>query len=129
MSIAPGTKLGPYEVLSHIGSGGMGEVYRAQDTRLDRIVAIKILPAHLSADPQIRERFDREARAISSLSHPHICSLYDTHEVVLKMSGSHLTSKRTLVLDPAVVTAFVTKSRFLSKFKLVPLGLDSHSRS
>src|SRR5215471_11369961 len=77
MSIAPGTKLGPYEVLSHIGSGGMGEVYRAQDTRLDRIVAIKILPAHLSADPQIRERFDREARAISSLSHPHICSLYD----------------------------------------------------
>src|SRR5215471_7054080 len=72
-----GTKLGPYEILSHIGAGGMGEVYRARDTRLDRIVAIKILPSHLSENAEARQRFDREARTISSLNHPNICTLYD----------------------------------------------------
>src|ERR1700683_1866505 len=77
MALAPATRLGPYEILSSIGAGGMGEVYRARDTRLDRIVAIKILREHLSGNPQLRERFDREAKAISSLSHPHICPLYD----------------------------------------------------
>ena len=77
MSLAPGARLGPYEVQSAIGAGGMGEVYRARDTRLDRVVAIKVLPEHLSSNPQLRERFDREAKAISSLSHPHICPLYD----------------------------------------------------
>ena len=69
--------LGAYEIISLIGAGGMGEVYRARDTRLDRTVAIKVLPEALAADPQLRERFDREARAISSLNHPHICALYD----------------------------------------------------
>jgi Tol biopolymer transport system component len=69
--------LGPYEIISTIGAGGMGEVYRARDTRLDRTVAIKVLPEHLSSNPQLRERFDREAKAISSLSHPHICALHD----------------------------------------------------
>src|SRR6202030_830742 len=77
MPLAPGAKLGPYEILAPLGAGGMGEVYRARDTRLERTVAIKILPAHLSNDPEAKERFDREARAISSLSHPHICRLYD----------------------------------------------------
>src|SRR5260370_32152169 len=77
MSLQPSTRLGPYEIISSIGAGGMGEVYRARDTRLDRIVAVKILPEHLSSNPQLRERFEREARAISSLSHPNICSLYD----------------------------------------------------
>jgi eukaryotic-like serine/threonine-protein kinase len=77
MPLSAGTRLGPYEILSPIGAGGMGEVYRAKDTRLDRTVAIKILPEHLSSNPQLRERFDREAKAISSLSHPHICPLYD----------------------------------------------------
>ncbi|HET9319325.1 MAG TPA: protein kinase [Bryobacteraceae bacterium] len=77
MSLAPSTRLGPYEILSAIGAGGMGEVYRARDTRLDRTVAIKVLPEHLSSNPQLRERFEREAKAISSLSHPHICPLYD----------------------------------------------------
>src|SRR6187397_2573162 len=77
MAIAAGVRLGPYEIVAAIGAGGMGEVYRARDTRLDRIVAIKILPTHLAADPQLRERFDREARAISSLNHPHICALFD----------------------------------------------------
>ena len=77
MSLAPGTRLGPYEIVSPLGSGGMGEVYRARDTRLGREAAVKVLPAHLSSSPQVRARFDREAKAISSLSHPHICTLYD----------------------------------------------------
>src|SRR5215510_2540091 len=77
MPLISGTKLGPYEIVSAIGAGGMGEVYRARDTRLDRTVAIKILPEHLSGNPQSHERFEREAKAISSLSHPHICPLYD----------------------------------------------------
>ncbi|HEY1272221.1 MAG TPA: protein kinase [Terriglobales bacterium] len=77
MALASGTRLGPYEIESPAGSGGMGEVYRARDTRLNRAVAVKILPAHLSERPEAKERFDREARAISSLSHPNICHLYD----------------------------------------------------
>ncbi len=77
MTLASGTKLGPHEILSVAGAGGMGEVYRARDTRLDRTVAIKILPQHLSENAEAKERFDREARAISSLSHPNICHLYD----------------------------------------------------
>jgi len=77
MTLASGTKIGPYDIQSQVGAGGMGEVYRARDTRLDRVVAIKILPPHLSGRADARERFDREARAISSLSHPNICHLYD----------------------------------------------------
>jgi serine/threonine protein kinase/Tol biopolymer transport system component len=77
MTLNPGSRLGPYEVVAPIGAGGMGEVYRGRDTRLDRTVAIKVLPGELAADPQFRERFDREARAISALTHPHICTLYD----------------------------------------------------
>jgi Tol biopolymer transport system component len=77
MTIASGTRLGPYEVIAPIGAGGMGEVFKARDTRLDRSVAIKILPSHLSSNPQLRERFDREARTISALNHPNICTLYD----------------------------------------------------
>jgi serine/threonine-protein kinase len=76
-SLTPGTRLGPYEVLVAIGAGGMGEVYKARDTRLDRIVAIKVLANGLAADPQSRERFEREAKAISSLNHPNICVLHD----------------------------------------------------
>ncbi len=77
MPLSTGTRLGPYEILFALGAGGMGEVYRGRDTRLDRTVAIKVLPQHLSASPQVRERFEREARVISSLSHPHICALHD----------------------------------------------------
>ena len=77
MTLSPGTKLGPYEIIAPIGAGGMGEVWKARDTRLGRIVAIKVLPAHLSANPEVRARFEREARAISQLSHPNICSLHD----------------------------------------------------
>ena len=77
MSLAPGQKLGPYEVLSPLGAGGMGEVYRARDTRLDRIVALKILPKEFSCDPVRKQRFEREAKTISNLNHPHICVLHD----------------------------------------------------
>ncbi|HYL63822.1 MAG TPA: serine/threonine-protein kinase, partial [Candidatus Methylomirabilis sp.] len=72
-----GTKLGPYEIVAPLGAGGMGEVYRARDTRLGRDVAIKILPQHLASAPEVRQRFEREARAVSSLNHPHICTLHD----------------------------------------------------
>jgi serine/threonine protein kinase len=77
MALTSGTKLGPYEIQSPLGAGGMGEVYRARDTRLDRTVAIKILPTHLSSNPEAKQRLDREARAISSLNHPNICTLFD----------------------------------------------------
>ena len=77
MALSPGTRLGPYEITAQIGAGGMGEVYKAKDTRLDRTVAIKVLPTHVASDPQFRERFEREGKAISQLNHPHICTLYD----------------------------------------------------
>ncbi len=77
MPLAPGTQLGPYEIVAPLGAGGMGEVYRARDTRLDRTVAIKILPAQFSSDPARKQRFEREAKTISSLNHPHICMLFD----------------------------------------------------
>src|SRR5262250_3249303 len=77
MSLASGTKLGPFEVLGPLGAGGMGEVYRARDNRLDRTVAIKILPQQLSNDPVRKQRFEREAKTISNLNHPHICVLHD----------------------------------------------------
>jgi serine/threonine protein kinase len=78
MAILPGRRLGPYEILSAIGAGGMGEVYKARDTRLDRIVAIKVLATHLADRAELRERFEREAKTIANLNHPHICTLYDT---------------------------------------------------
>jgi Tol biopolymer transport system component/predicted Ser/Thr protein kinase len=77
MTLSPGTRLGPYELVAPVGAGGMGEVYRAKDTRLDRTVAVKVLPAHLSSSAESRQRFEREAKTISQLSHPHICALYD----------------------------------------------------
>ncbi len=77
MALTSGTRLGPYEVQSPLGAGGMGEVYRAKDTRLDRVVAIKVLASHLSSFPELKQRMEREARAISSLNHPNICHLYD----------------------------------------------------
>ena len=77
MTIAAGSRLGPYEILAPVGAGGMGEVYKARDTRLERTVAVKVLPSHLSKSEEVRQRFEREAKTISSLSHPHICALYD----------------------------------------------------
>src|ERR1700693_773962 len=77
MALTSGTKLGPYEIQAALGAGGMGEVYRARDTRLGRDVAIKVLSSHLGSNPDLKARFEREAKAISALSHPHICHLYD----------------------------------------------------
>src|SRR6266446_10120566 len=77
MRLGARTRLGPYEIQSPLGAGGMGEVYRARDTRLDRDVAVKVLPTSLSSDPSLRQRLDREAKAVSKLSHPHICALHD----------------------------------------------------
>src|SRR5271167_1485220 len=109
MALTSGAKLGPYEIQSPLGAGGMGEVYRARDTRLDRTVAVKVLPSHLSANSEAKQRFEREARAISSLNHPNICSLYDvgnqdgTDFLVMEfLEGETLTerlSKGPLPLD------------------------------
>src|SRR5262245_5813767 len=77
MPLTPGTRLGSYEVMSPLGAGGMGEVYRARDTKLDRNVAIKVLPSHLAADPEALARFEREAKAVAALSHPNILSIHD----------------------------------------------------
>ena len=95
MPLSPGARLGPYEIQAAIGAGGMGEVYRARDTRLDRTVAIKILPAELSADSDRRVRFEREARAVAALSHPHICTLYDigTHDGTTFLVMEHLAGQ------------------------------------
>ena len=102
MSLAAGTRLGPYEVLGLIGAGGMGEVYKARDTRLDRTVAIKILPSELSADPDLRVRVEREAKTIAGLTHPHICTLYDvgehngsTYLVMEHLAGESLAERLT----------------------------------
>jgi len=82
MPLDSGTRLGPYEIESPLGAGGMGEVYRARDTRLDRIVAIKVLPASFAADPDRLQRFEREARTVAALSHPNILAVHDigTHD-------------------------------------------------
>ena len=77
MPLTIGTRLGPYEIVAPIASGGMGDVYKATDTRLGRVVAVKVLPDHVASDPALRARLEREAQVISSLNHPHICRLYD----------------------------------------------------
>jgi eukaryotic-like serine/threonine-protein kinase len=115
MPLQPGARLGPYEILSLAGVGGMGEVYKSRDTRLDRTVAIKILPDTLAADPQFRERFDREARTISQLDHPNICALHDVGEqngtaflVMPYLDGETLADRLTkgaIPVDQALRTA------------------------
>jgi serine/threonine protein kinase len=102
MTLAAGTRLGSYEIVSSLGAGGMGEVYRAKDTRLEREVAVKVLPAHLSSSEEMRQRFEREAKTISQLSHPHICALYDvgSHEgteylVMELLEGETLAARLT----------------------------------
>ena len=108
----PGARLGPYEIVAPLGAGGMGEVYKATDTRLDRIVAIKVLTAALAEDPQFRDRFDREARTISKLAHPHICTLYDVgrHEdtaylVLEYLEGETLAARLARGVPPSVPDA------------------------
>jgi serine/threonine protein kinase len=115
MTLTAGTRLGAYEIAAPLGAGGMGEVYRARDTRLDRIVAIKVLPAHLASQQELRERFEREARVVSGLNHPHICTLYDIGRqddidflVMEYLEGETLASRLKngpLPLDLAMKTA------------------------
>src|SRR5947207_865889 len=81
MTFSTGARLGPYEVVSLVGSGGMGEVYRARDTRLERDVAVKVLPPHLIDTAQARDRFQREARAVAALQHPNICTIHDVGDI------------------------------------------------
>ncbi|MBM3793273.1 MAG: serine/threonine protein kinase, partial [Acidobacteria bacterium] len=108
MPIAPGNQLGLYEILAPLGAGGMGEVYKARDTRLDRTVAIKVLPDHISQHEDVRARFEREARAVASLNHPNICSLFDIgpgYMVIELMEGETLVGrleKGALPLDQAL---------------------------
>ena len=91
MPLEAGRRLGPHEIVARRGRGGMGEVYRARDTRLERTVAVKVLPAKRAQDGEVRRRFEREARAISSLSHPHICALYDVGAASLGVGSSSRT--------------------------------------
>ena len=84
MTLTAGERLGPYEILAFIGAGGMGEVYKATDTRLDRIVAVKVLHSRFSDNAERRQRFEREARAVSSLNHPHICTLHEARPIAIR---------------------------------------------
>jgi len=108
MPLATGDKLGPYEVLSPIGAGGMGEVYKARDTRLDRTVAVKVLPEHIAQREDVRARFEREARAVASLNHPNICTLHyigEGYMVMELIEGETLAArveKGVLPLDQAL---------------------------
>ncbi len=115
MALQPGTTLGPYSVTAKIGEGGMGEVYKARDTRLDRTVAIKVLPEHVANDPDLKQRFEREAKTVAALSHPHICPVFDVGEqdginylVMEYLDGQTLAQrleKGALPLDQALTIA------------------------
>ncbi len=126
MSLASGTRLGPYEILAPLGAGGMGEVYRARDTRLDRTVAVKILPSHLSSDATLRQRFEHEAKAISSLNHPHICGLYDvghqdgTYFLVMEYLEGEILAK---LLGKAMPNSSFVMGAQQGGFALSPDGL------
>lgn len=131
MPLNPGPRLGPYEIMAPLGAGGMGEVYRARDTRLERTVAVKILPAHLSSDPILRQRFDQEAKAISSLNHPHICALYNvghrdgTDFLVMEyLEGDTLA--KILEKGPLPLTQVLRAIHFSSEFS--PAGITFRIR-
>jgi len=116
MALDIGSSLGPYEIVAKLGEGGMGEVYRAKDTRLGRDVAVKVLPQHLSSNPEIRARFEREAKTVSSLNHPHICTLHDVghHEgtdyLVMELIEGETLAHR-LEKGPLPVTEVLTLGR------------------
>jgi Tol biopolymer transport system component len=109
MVFAAGTRLGPYEIQSALGAGGMGEVYKARDTRLDRSVAIKVLAPEIAGDPDLRARFEREARAVAALDHPHICGIYDVGEA----NGTHF-----------IVMPYLDGQTLAERLEKGPLPLD-----
>ena len=112
MRLSPGTRLGPYEVVAALGKGGMGEVYRARDARLDRIVALKITSADLAADSTFRSRFEREARTLSSLTHPHICVLHDVgHAGAASTTSSWSISRARRSRDKLGTSAAACRAR------------------
>ena len=125
MALAPGTKLGPYEIQSPLGAGGMGEVYRARDTRLGREVAIKILPSQFSSDPLRKQRFEYEAKTISTLNHPHICVLHDIgHQdgvdyLVMECYRSECCRKKM----------FLSRIQLTTSFELVMFGTMKHGKA
>ena len=125
MTLSPGTHLGPYEIVAAIGEGGMGEVYKARDTRLDRSVAIKVLPAQVSADPERRARFEREAKTIAGLSHPHICTLHDVGSA--PSAGLGLASSPQGGPEPSVlylVMEHLTGETLAERLRKGPLPLE-----
>src|ERR1700726_2479608 len=122
MALSSGTKLGPYEIQSPLGAGGMGEVYRARDTRLDRTVAIKVLASHLSSSPELKQRMEREARAISSLNHPHICHLYDIgSQDGIDSLGMEFLEGETLAPGSASAPSFTAAATLSGPSPLSPL--------
>ena len=112
MTLTAGARLGPYEILSPLGAGGVGEVYKARDTRLERTVAVKVLSSHLSASAEVRQRFEREAKTISQLSHPHICALYDvgregeTEYLVMELLEGETLSDRLALSHPHICALY-----------------------
>ncbi len=134
MPLAPGTQLGPYEIVAPLGEGGMGEVYRAHDTRLERTVAIKVLPAQFSADPIRKQRFEREAKTISKLNHPHICVVYDVGQqagvdylVMECVEGETLASRLVRVTLGASVEAGAPMLLFQTHRRLAVSAQDLFS--
>jgi serine/threonine protein kinase len=102
MVLSPGTRLGPYVITAPLGAGGMGEVYKATDTRLDRTVAIKVLSDRIAGDAELRARFEREARAVALLDHPHICAVYDIgqHDGVHYLVMQYAKARRSPLASP-----------------------------
>jgi eukaryotic-like serine/threonine-protein kinase len=131
MALSRGAQFGPYQILAPIGAGGMGEVYRARDTRLDRDVAIKVLPSHLADDPAARARFEREAKAIAALSHPNILAVYDVGTVDRTASGEHSRTAFVVMellegdtLRQRLTIASESGSAALPIRKVVQIGID-----
>jgi serine/threonine protein kinase/TolB-like protein len=118
-----GLQIGPYQLDARIGAGGMGEVYRARDTRLGRPVAVKVLPSHVVTDPRARERFDREARAIATLNHPHICVLHDVGEVTVPAAETQ-TGRRDPVTVPYLVMELLEGETLAARLTRGPLPVE-----
>jgi Tol biopolymer transport system component len=122
MPLTAGTRLGPYEVLAPIGAGGMGEVYRARDSKLDRDVAIKVLPSHLAADPQALARFEREAKAVAALSHPNILAIHDFG--VADVAGARVSFAATELLEGSTLRERIAADGALPLKKVIQVGAD-----